>query len=61
MSVIQAMLTGLLWMNVGLVIKYLFLTNKLPKESVELLKASYDNIIVVYLNYYASKKKIYIL
>ncbi|GIW48661.1 MAG: proline permease [Caloramator sp.] len=55
LAAIGGMVAGLLWFGVGLTVKYLSVTGKLPKEAVELLKKSTDNTIVVFLNYYTPK------
>lgn len=55
LAAIGGMVAGLLWFGVGLVVKYLSITNKLSPESIELLSQSADNTIVVFLNDYTPK------
>ena len=55
MAAIPAMLTGLLWMGVGLVVRYLAVTGKLPEPAMELMNKSADNAIAVFLNNYTPK------
>ncbi len=52
---IPAMLGGLFWVTVGLCVKYLAASGLLPQQAMDLLAASTDNAVVVFLNNYVPK------